>query len=268
MRIWVNTIVHNEENFVWFAVMSVIDFVDRVLIYDTGSTDKTVEIIRQIQKVKKNKIIFKEVGPGEEDAFPKLRQQMLKESDCDWLIVVDGDEIWWEKSIKKLIQKIKKDGDKLDGIAVPYFVSLGDIYHYQEERAGQYQLLGKKGHFSLRAINKKVPGLHVSLPYGHEGYFDKDNQPVQERKGVVFLDSSYLHTTHLKRSGNRRKKDKFKFELGKSFQKTFLFPEVLFRPRPEIVPSPWKKQGDLFLLRSLPLTPLRKLKRRIKDHFK
>ena len=49
MKIWVNTIVHNEENFIWFAVMSVIDYVDKVLIYDTGSTDKTVEIIKEIQ---------------------------------------------------------------------------------------------------------------------------------------------------------------------------------------------------------------------------
>ena len=48
--IWANTIVHNEENFIWFAIMSVIDWVDKMLVWDTGSTDKTVEIIEEIIK--------------------------------------------------------------------------------------------------------------------------------------------------------------------------------------------------------------------------
>ena len=50
MKIWANTVVHNEENFIWFAIMSVVDYVDKVLVYDTGSTDQTVSIIKEIKK--------------------------------------------------------------------------------------------------------------------------------------------------------------------------------------------------------------------------
>lgn len=263
MKIWVNTIVHNEENFIWFAVMSVVDFVDRVLIYDTGSTDKTVEIIKEIQKIKGEKIKFSEIGEVDKYQFTKARQEMLDRSDCDWILIVDGDEIWSNESIKKLIDKIKRDGNNLDGIVVPYYVSVGDIYHYQEEKAGQYKLLGKKGHFSLRVINKKIPGLHVDYPYGKEGYFDKDKIPIQERNNVVFLNAPYIHTTHLKRSAKARKLNKFKYELGEKFPKGFSFPEILSKSTPEIVPSPWKKRSKLFWLTSLPLTPLRKIKRRL-----
>ncbi len=263
MKIWVNTIVHNEENFIWFAVMSVVDFVDKVLIYDTGSTDRTVEIINKIQQIKKDKIIFKEVGLVDDQQFTTLRQQMLEESNCDWIILVDGDEIWWENSIKKVTSKIRKEGNTIEGIVVPYFVSLGDVYHYQEQEAGQYQLLGKKGHLSLRAISKSVPGLHVDLPYGKEGYFDSDNQPVQKRKKIIYLDVPFLHTTHLKRSSKSQKSNKRKFELGLSFKKEFLLPEILSRPMPEIIPSPLNKRSKLFWLTALPLTPLRKIKRRV-----
>ena len=263
MKIWVNTIVYNEENFIWFAIMSVVDFVDKVLVYDCGSTDKTVEIIKEIQKIKSEKIIFKEIGKVDKNQFTKARQEMLDCSYCDWILIVDGDEIWSNESIKKLTDKIKRDGKNLDGIVVPYYVSIGDIYHYQEEKAGQYKLLGKKGHLSLRAINKKIPGIHVNHPYGKEGYFDQDKLPIHERENVVFLNAPYFHTTHLKRSTKARKLNKFKYELGKEFPKGFSFPEVLSKLAPEIVPSPWEKRGKLFWLTSLPLTPIRKIKRRL-----
>ncbi len=263
MKIWVNTIVHNEENFVWFAIMSVVDFVDKVLVYDTGSTDKTVEIIKEIQKIKGEKIKFSEIGAVDKYQFTKARQEMLDRSDCDWILIVDGDEIWSNESIKKLTDKIKRDGKNLDGIVVPYYVSIGDINHYQEEKAGQYKLLGKKGHFNLRAINKKIPGLHVDYPYGKEGYFDKDKISIQERNNVVFLDAPYIHTTHLKRSAKAQEVNKFKYELGEKFPKGFSFPEILSKSTPEIVLSPWKKRSKLFWLTSLLLTPLKKIKRRL-----
>lgn len=262
MKIWVNTIVHNEENFIWFAIMSVVDHVDKVLIYDTGSTDKTVEIIKDIQKLKGDKIEFKEIGEVDKEEFTKARQEMLEHSDSDWILIVDGDEIWWEQSLKKVVDKIQKEGQKTEGIVVPMVVPVGDIYHLQEENAGQYSLLGRSGHLSLRVLSKKIQGLHVGRPYGKEGYFDGDNRLIQERKEIIFLDAPYLHLTHLKRSS--RKNDKFKYELGKKVGKDFKFPEVLSKLTPKIVPSPWEKRSKLFWIISLPLTPLRKIKRRLK----
>ena len=262
MKIWAHTIVNNEENFIWFAVMSVVDFVDKVLIYDTGSTDKTVEIIRAIREIKGDKIDFRKVGEVNDTGFPKVRQAMLDESKSDWILVLDGDEIWWKDSIKKLIKVINEKGDKLDGIVVPMIVPVGDIYHFQEEAAGKYEILGMRGHYSLRAINKQIPGLHVDWPYGKESYLDEDNLSVQERNKIIFLNSPYLHVTHLKRSSRRRKYDKFKYELGNLVSKNFKFPEVLYKPHPKIVPSPWVKLTGAELMKAKLLTPLRKIKRR------
>lgn len=264
MKIWANTIVHNEENFIWFAIMSVIDFVDKVLVYDTGSTDKTVEIIKEIQKLKKGKIHLVEAGPVSVDGFPKLRQRMLEESKCDWILVLDGDEIWWRNSLIKVIAKIEQEGNRIEGIVIPMMVPVGDIYHLQEEKAGQYNLLGRKGHFSLRFINKKIPGLHVDWPYGKESYFDKDKKLIQEREKIIFLEAPYLHVTHLKRSNLKRKNNKLKHELGNLVSKQFTFPESFSLPYPKAIPSPWKKRSGLYWIKSLPLTPLRKIKRRLK----
>ncbi len=263
MKIWANTIVNNEENFIWFALMSIIDFVDQIIIYDTGSTDKTVEIIKEIQKIKKGKIRLEEVGHIKDAEFPKLRQKMLEESKCDWILVLDGDEIWWKESIKKVVDKIQKDGQAIEGIVVPMVVPVGDIYHIQDEKAGQYELLGRKGHLSLRAISKKIPGLQVDWPYGKESYFDEDKKLIQERKKIIFLETPYLHVTHLKRSTLKRIYNKFKYEVGSLAEKQFKYPEVLSSAYPKIVSSPWKKMSKIDLIKSQMLSPLKKLKRKI-----
>ncbi len=262
MKIWVNTIVHNEENFIWFSIMSVVDYVDKILVWDTGSNDKTVKIINEIRKIKRDKIDFREVGEVGEKDFPKVRQQMLEQSNCDWILVLDGDEIWWSNSIKKLVKTINEK-PKIEGIAVPMFVPVGDIYHFQEETAGKYELLGRKGHLSLKAVNKKIPGLHVDWPYGRESFLDSNDLLVQERN-IIFLNAPFLHVTHLKRSTQKRRYNKFKLELGNEVSKDFKFPEVLFLPSPKIVTSPWIKISGISLVKSKLLTPFRKLKRRLK----
>lgn len=263
MKIWANTIVNNEENFIWFSIMSVIDFVDRILIWDTGSTDKTVTIIKEMMRVKKNKIEFREVGRVDKYKFTKMRQAMLKQSNCDFLLILDGDEIWWKDSIKKIIKEINTKGTEIDGIVVPMVVPVGDIYHLQEESAGRYKLLGRKGHFNLRVINKKIPGLHVDWPYGKESFFDANSTLVQERKGIIFLETPYLHVTHLKRSSGIRDNNKFKFEMGESSPRHFKYPEVFYVSHPDVVPNPWKRLSRVEFVLAKAITPLRRIKRKL-----
>ncbi|MDO8638062.1 MAG: glycosyltransferase [Candidatus Daviesbacteria bacterium] len=263
MKIWANCIVHNEENFIWFAIMSVVDFVDKILVWDTGSTDKTVEIIKEIIKIKGDKIEFSEVGLTDKYEFTKMRRSMLDNSECDWILILDGDEIWWESSIKQIIKEINAKGDKIEGIVVPMIVPVGDIFHLQEERAGKYKIHGKKGHISLKAINRRIPGLHVDWPYGKEGYFDKNNKLIQEREEIIFIDAPFLHVTHLKRSGLKKKLEKFKYELGDPVNEDFKFPEVFYQGYPTIIRCPWSKLSGIKLIKARLLTPLRKFKRRL-----
>lgn len=261
--IWTNTIVFNEENFIWFAIMSVIDYVDQILVWDTGSTDKTIQIIKEIQKIKGDKISLRQVGQVDKFQFTKLRQEMLNKSKCDWILILDGDEIWWEESIKKVVEVINQKGDKIEGIAVPFIVPVGDIYHFQEELAGEYHLLDRVGNLSLRLFRKGIPGLHVEGPYGKESYFDLNNRVIQEGENIIFVDAPYLHLTHLKRSSASRKYDKYKYELGESAGKDFKYPEVFYMVYPNIVSSPWHKISGIELIKARLITPLRKIKRRL-----
>ncbi|TAL81703.1 MAG: glycosyltransferase [Bacteroidetes bacterium] len=267
MRVWVNCIVRNEENFIWFAIMSVVDYVDKVLVWDSGSTDKTVRIIKEIIKRKKGKIEFKEVGPTDKYEFTKMRQAMLNASDCDWILILDGDEVWWKGSIKQVIDLINKKGDDIDAIAVPFYNVVGDIYHYQSESSGRYELLGRKGHLTIRAINRKIPGLHVEEPYGKEGYYNGNGLLIQESnpEGLKFSETPFMHLTHLKRSSHGQWDNKYRFDYGIPFSSSTSLPEVFYKVIPKDVRSPFNRRGILYELIARFISPFIYIKRRLEN---
>lgn len=265
-KIWGHCLVRNEENWVWYALSSVIGHLDKVLVWDTGSTDKTVEIIKTI---KSPKISFREYGPVTPETFAKARQEMLEKTKASWLFLIDGDEIWTEEGIKKVIKEVQEKGDEVESVVVKTINLVGDVCHCQEEAAGQYEIAGRRGHYNLRAINLKIPGLHAALPHGQQGYFDEDGKPIQERdpEKILFLPVSYFHTTHLPRSSKdfevplRAKKRKY--ELGIPLAKTTKYPKVFYLPHPEIVPDPWIKMRRKDWVRAVVQTPFKKIKRRL-----
>ncbi|MCX6706173.1 MAG: glycosyltransferase [Candidatus Woesebacteria bacterium] len=255
MKISAHMIVKNEENFIWYVVNSVISYVDKIMIWDQGSTDKTIEIIKTINNPK---IIFKKAS----EDVGTIRQRMLDETNGDWIFILDGDEIWYEQTIKNLQFTIYNLQNKKDLIVVPNHMLIGDIFHYQEKAAGKYKICGKVGHYNIRAV-RKIDGLHVEGIYPNEAYVTKEGVKVQDlnKERILFLETPYLHASFLKRSSKDVRK--VKHEIGKSFSKDFYYPEVFFEERPSIVPSPWKTMSGGYRLRALLETPLKKIKRRI-----
>jgi len=267
--IWGHCLVRNEENWIWYAINSVVDYLDKILVWDTGSTDKTVQIIKLI---KNPKISFREYGAVTPETFASARQDMLEATKADWLFLIDGDEIWTKGGISEVVKTIREKGDQFESVVVKTINLVGDVYHYQEEEGGRYEIAGRRGHYSLRAMNLKIPGLHAALPHGKQGYFDGEGKPIQERdpKKILFLPVSYFHATHLPRTSVFDKEKevplrsrKRKYELGIPFPKDFIYPEVFYMPHPEIVPDPWFKMSKIEWLRAAIQTPFKKLKRRI-----
>src|SRR3989344_9473049 len=105
--IWAHTLVRNEEKWVWFSVMSVIDYVDKILLWDMESEDGTSEIAQEIKTLYPKKVDLRVVPKVSPEGFSEVRQKMLDETHSDWFIVVDGDEIWWEKSIQTVLFEIQ-----------------------------------------------------------------------------------------------------------------------------------------------------------------
>ncbi len=251
MKLTAHCLVKNEENFIWYAINSVINHVDEVMVWDQGSVDNTVSIIKSIDD---KKINFRQIGGDVSFA----RQKMLEETKGGWVFILDGDEIWWEDAIKNI--RFKINNCKEDVIVNPNWMLVGDIYHYQDELAGKYKIGDKEGHYNIRAI-RNTPGLHVSGIYPHEAYINSNETKVQDlpKEKILFLNDKYLHSSFLPRSSKDTKK--VKYELGNEFPKDFYYPEVFFKDRPSVVPSPWHTMTNEYKSWAFIETPFKKLKR-------
>lgn len=264
-------LVKNESRFIWYSVMSIYSYVDKIKIWDTGSTDSTRLIIKEIINLPESsgKIFYQDTLLEKFDE-KYARQKMLEESSADWIFIVDADEVWWNDSAK-LIRKTIEEDNQIESIIVPTFNMVGDIFHYQEEEAGRYNLAGKTGHYGLRFFSKKIPGLHTEGGHGVFGWVDDKGIRIENRdiKKIKYLNAPYIHTTHLLRSNKKIKDEevfkrhkKFKYEIGIKVPLDFYYPEVFFRPRPKIVPSVWNTPDFYFKFMAFIETPLRKIYRR------
>ncbi len=92
-------IVKDEEKFLPTCLESVKDYVDEIIIVDTGSTDKTVEIAKGY-----NAKIFHHAW---ENSFGKARNYSLKYATCDWVLILDADEEVDKEDAHKLREAIK-----------------------------------------------------------------------------------------------------------------------------------------------------------------
>lgn len=271
MQIWAHTLFKNEERWLWYSVTSIIDRVDKVLLWDTGSSDRSWEIAKLLKEKYKEKIDLKKYGETTPETFPIARQKMLDETNADWFIVVDADEIWWNSDIKQLTDEIRNADSKTEAIVVRNINLVGDIYHHFGNEASSYTFGKLKGSYALRAIKRNIKGLCSEGRHGMWGWSDGEKQ-IQDRDTFKFVDVTYLHTTFLPRGENRisdtlvpKRAKKLKYEIGTEFSVDFFYPESFFKEKPNFIISPWEKMSNLYKVRAFIETPLKKIKRRFRN---
>ena len=103
-------ITKNEEHFLPQCLESVKGIVDEIIIVDTGSTDKTIEIAKEYGAKVYN-------FPWENN-FSQARNEFLKYVTSDWILVLDADEVLAPESKNNLKELIKLPVLQLTGYQV------------------------------------------------------------------------------------------------------------------------------------------------------
>lgn len=265
MRITVHTIIKNEDRWIWYALQSVLPYVEKIFVYDTGSTDKTLEIVKSI---KSSKIIVQERGEVDKEGLTKLRMEQLEKTETEWFLILDGDEIWPKMEISKSLDLVKNSPKNTVALIHKVRNSIGDIFHYLSEETGHYQIAGYQGNLNIRFI-KKTSSMKVTGTYPLEFYED-DNGPIQNQENnLIYANSWYLHTSFLNRSSKVKNKVSGSFGKNKLWQKGLKMdfnelPEVFNLEVPKIVDKPFKKRGLKYDILANVLNPVFLLKRKIK----
>lgn len=115
-------IMVRNEPFIWYCVKSVYDYVDKILLWDTGSDDYTLsDIYDVLNDDKAGKIDFREVPIETDERYWTsknwkehqnrnkgkrgtgwVRQTMIDETKTDYFLIVDGDEVWYPSALQRI----------------------------------------------------------------------------------------------------------------------------------------------------------------------
>lgn len=167
-------IVKNEEAFLEQCLESIKDYVDEIIVVDTGSTDNTVEIAKRYT----DKVYF---HPWE-NSFSKARNHYLKYATCDWIFQIDGDEELVEGSGAKLREAVRDAGE-----ADVIYVNIISTYSggTREARHNFERLFRNNGVIHYEGIvHNRVAGGNIAtyskIELRHYGY-DVEEKKAQEK---------------------------------------------------------------------------------------
>ena len=108
-------ITKNEEKYLEQCLNSVKDIVDEIIIVDTGSEDKTSEVIKSFAEkfhVDVKFFSFKWI-----DDFSAARNESLKHAAKDWILVLDADEVIEKNDLERIKNLVENAGDDIAGFA-------------------------------------------------------------------------------------------------------------------------------------------------------
>lgn len=219
----VHCMVRNEP-FVYYAVNSVYDYVDRILLYDTGSYDKhTLEDIdKLLAEDTKDKILYKNIVMDVDEVnwnmgsfrqmakenFGKkgtwwVRQMMIDDTDTEFFMILDGDEIHYRQTMTRILEEIQDwDYDMICSmIPLTWFSDIDKVF--MDTASGRIFLTDKIGmtNFSPgemhtnKETNQIIRGLQQGMypmkdvqPYAHFEKMLKPWRRVIEKEFSFFND--------------------------------------------------------------------------------
>ena len=106
----------DEEKYIGNCLDSVLSIIDELVFVDTGSTDKTEEIVRQ--KARDYGVDLKFYREEWQDDFSYHRNRSFDMATCKWILWLDCDDT--VKNPEKLREYIEEEGENIDVLHLPY----------------------------------------------------------------------------------------------------------------------------------------------------
>ncbi len=158
--------VKNEEEMLPGCLDSLRDWVDEIIIVDTGSTDRTLEIAAQYGA--------KVFHHPWEDSFSKARNHTLEHATCDWILIIDADERIVEEDVPQVIQTLNQKQFPLIAVNVfNHYPHIEDMVTFLPSKRLFRRSLGLQYsgivHNQLM-VPESTPTLKTGLRIKHFGY--------------------------------------------------------------------------------------------------
>lgn len=181
-------IVKNEEENIGRCLESIKDLVDEMIVVDTGSTDKTVDIAKSYGA----KVYYFEWC----NDFSAARNESLKYASKDWILIMDGDDELCREDKEKFKNLLKND---LGENTICFFETLnyfGDSINTSDITINLNPRMFKNNygfhyegevHNQLVNNEKHVEGKTYDIRIYHYGYLNKNIESKDKRKRNITL---------------------------------------------------------------------------------
>jgi glycosyltransferase involved in cell wall biosynthesis len=223
-------IVKNEEASIERCLKSVCGLVDEILITDTGSQDRTIEIARNYHAVV-------EQHPWQND-FAASRNLSKDKAHCDWIFFLDADEELTKATtdqLKPILQSTRADGISM------------------------LQRSLQPGNSLIKYQDTRITRLFRNKPmFRFEGAIHEQIRPSILRNGGNILDSElvFLHYGYLSNTAQGASRTKRNLEiLIQSMKENREDAYLFYQIGATYIASGNPSAGVLWLKRSLDITP-------------
>lgn len=144
-------ITKNEEKYLGQCLNSIKDIVDEIIVVDTGSEDRTIEIAK---KYNAKIFTFKWV-----DDFSAARNESLKHATKQWILVLDADEVI-EKSDLIKIKNAVENAEDFVGFSLEQRSYINHFFEGAAKNDADFELIKKYPfyipHFLVRLFKNKL----------------------------------------------------------------------------------------------------------------
>jgi glycosyltransferase involved in cell wall biosynthesis len=190
MKIGALTPCWNEEATIVFCVGSLLQYVDHYVVVDSGSTDRTLPLLRKIfaNELQSGKLRIIEYGPLPDFDISKPKNvgiAALKEAGCDYFIRLDADDVFHHDGAEKAVNVARN----LKPDVTMFCINHWELYQHDAHTTAQwldaikddiYEYDYQKPHFMcLRIPPGADPRLHMypkrfEGSYGHARIYKTD----------------------------------------------------------------------------------------------
>jgi len=187
VKMSVVAMLRNEERFLKMALDSVAKYAYEIIAFDTGSTDKTIEILRQypveIFRDKLEPAKFEKPGSWK---YTAIRQFLLSRCRGDIVLQLDGDEVWPIETVRELVLD-KATNEDYWAFRCPWINFVGS---YQRSKSGWY-----KG--TCKAI-RNMPEITYGDPFPFEVFKYNHSPLIGKTRVIAELENPIFHFGQLK----------------------------------------------------------------------
>jgi glycosyltransferase involved in cell wall biosynthesis len=181
-------IVKNEEKYIKMCLENAMKLADEAIIVDTGSTDRTKEIIKEFDGN------IKIIDYKWEEDFSKARNISLEAATGDWILMLDADEklLCDDKQVREILKNAETEGYRMSlyNIINTNSILFSSVYLKIFKNHKGYKYSGRiHEQLSLPKMNMEKSSIDSSIckiiHYGYLANVMKDRNKIQRNLDIL-----------------------------------------------------------------------------------